>query len=308
MQRRRSIAITVACLGTLVSAPSFANGTVFIRKSGGALEIRSVPAGTVVLTFDDGPSEYTARVLEILRENSVPATFFVVGECAVERPGMLSAILRDGHELGNHTYHHPRLDTVSRRVMAREVALTQAAITGQTGRATRLFRPPYIHTGPPDSATMIVVDALTRKGFVVVGEDFDPGDWARPGADVIVQRSTGPEGGIVLLHDGGGDRSQTVKALPGIIAWYRARGMRFATIGAALGLERLEVMPRPSISDRLSAGLLQARLASAKWTSRYVSLKRVAAALVLLAIGGLLGFRWGARRTLGDQRSGGSRP
>jgi poly-beta-1,6 N-acetyl-D-glucosamine synthase len=206
-------------------------------------ELRSVdpPAGTVVLTFDDGPDPtWTPKILDVLERHDVPATFFVLGSRVAENPSLTRRMQDEGHEIGSHTYSHRHvtdLDDVELRV---QLSLTQTALVGGAGIRTSLFRPPY-------SSTVEAVTEADRRqladiaddGYLLVFSDLDSRDWTRPGVDEIVESAT-PEpgdGAIVLLHDGGGDRSQTVAALDRLIPRLQDRGFTFRTVSDVVGGE-----------------------------------------------------------------------
>uniref|UniRef100_UPI0017CAA101 bifunctional polysaccharide deacetylase/glycosyltransferase family 2 protein n=1 Tax=Sporichthya sp. TaxID=65475 RepID=UPI0017CAA101 len=204
------------------------------------LTSRALPARTVALTFDDGPDpRWTPRVLDVLRRERVPATFFVVGSRVVEHGGIVRRTLAEGHEVGSHTYTHENLATLPAWRSRLELSLDQLALAGAAGINTSLFRPPYSAT--PDALTdrdVAMLRRVTDAGYVVALSDQDSRDWQRPGVDRIVASATptGSAGTIVLMHDAGGDRSQTLAALPGIIERYRAAGYEFTTLTGGLGL------------------------------------------------------------------------
>jgi peptidoglycan-N-acetylglucosamine deacetylase len=193
----------------------------------GPTPVRNGPRGrrVVALTFDDGPSAYTAQVLSVLKRKHARGTFFEVGQEIPGRTGTSRAILRSGSELADHSMHHENFP--SRASMDETADRIQAA----TGFRPCLFRPPG---GAYDSR---VVSDAHSLGMTTVLWDVDPTDWKRPGADAIYSRvvSNTQPGSIVLMHDGGGDRSQTVAALPRIIHTLRERGYRFATVSHLLG-------------------------------------------------------------------------
>ncbi len=177
----------------------------------------------IYLTFDDGPSPYTQPILDLLAEYDAKATFFVIGRAAARHPELIEAISEAGHGLGNHTYSHPFLPKVSRQWMAYEVFNTSAAIGG---RDNGCLRPPY------GAYTSTVAKNAEGWGYQLVLWTIDPRDWARPGARAIAHHVIGrahPDG-VVVLHDGGGDRSQTVAALEIILPALRKQGYRFAAM------------------------------------------------------------------------------
>ncbi|MBX9797188.1 glycosyltransferase [Sphingomonas sp.] len=213
----------------------------------------------VALTFDDGPdANWTPQILDILETKHVPATFFIVGESALEHPGILRRIVADGSELGNHTYTHPNLALVSSGGSRIEMNATQRLIQAYTGRSTRLFRAPYFGDAEPTTADELGPALIAQQqGYTIVGLHADPNDWQRPGADAIVQQTinavTNPRPdysqNIVLLHDGGGDRAQTVAALPRLIDELHRRGYRFVPVSTLAGLSMDDVMPRVTGTD-----------------------------------------------------------
>jgi len=207
----------------------------------------------VALTFDDGPDpNWTPPILDVLKREKVPATFFVIGENALANPLLLQRMVEEGHELGNHTYTHPNLALASTPITKLELNLTQRLLEAYTGRSTRLFRAPYFGDAEPTTADELLPALVAQaQGYTVVGLHADPGDWKRPGAQSIADQtvasieSATPElsRNIVLLHDGGGDRAQTVAALPQLIERLRARGYRFVPVSTLAGLNREAVMP-----------------------------------------------------------------
>lgn len=196
-----------------------------------------VPERTIVLTFDDGPSSYTPRILQVLERYRVPATFFVIGTHVTAYPDVLRRIAADGDEVGVHTFTHPDLAAVAPWRERLELDTTQLAIASATGRTTNLLRPPFSST--PDALTAPDWQSIARAGrYRVVLADLDTRDWARPGVGHIVAAATpaGSAGAVVMLHDGGGDRSETVAALQQLIPALLARGYRFRTVTQALGV------------------------------------------------------------------------
>jgi cellulose synthase/poly-beta-1,6-N-acetylglucosamine synthase-like glycosyltransferase/spore germination protein YaaH/peptidoglycan/xylan/chitin deacetylase (PgdA/CDA1 family) len=219
----------------------------------------------VTLTFDDGPDpKYTPHILDILKGKNVPATFFVVGENAAENLSLLRRTYDEGHEIGNHTFTHPRFTEISPDRIKRELNATERLFESKLGVNTILFRPPYGIDHQPDSADEVVLLPIPQSlGYVIVGARIDPHDWGSegavrpPGADEIVkevlaQASTG-KGNIVLLHDGGGDRSATIVALPRIIDGLRAQGNQIVSVSELLGQTRSQVMPPLNPNERLLA-------------------------------------------------------
>jgi cellulose synthase/poly-beta-1,6-N-acetylglucosamine synthase-like glycosyltransferase/peptidoglycan/xylan/chitin deacetylase (PgdA/CDA1 family)/spore germination protein YaaH len=227
--------------------------------------------GLVALTFDDGPDPtWTPRILDVLKRYSVPATFFVIGENGLTERGLLTRELAEGHEIGSHTYTHPNLGRTSPRETRLELNATQRLFQAFTGHSLRLFRAPYFGDAEPTTADEIVPVAEAQSmGYLSVGLHVDPGDWKRPGVQTIVDQTiagvmagpkTCPEDAeancsrnIVLLHDAGGDRAQTVAALPAIIEGLRQRGFRFVPVSELANLPRQLVNPPIAQSDLLAA-------------------------------------------------------
>jgi cellulose synthase/poly-beta-1,6-N-acetylglucosamine synthase-like glycosyltransferase/peptidoglycan/xylan/chitin deacetylase (PgdA/CDA1 family)/spore germination protein YaaH len=209
----------------------------------------------VSLTFDDGPDpEWTPKILDILKARGVKAAFFIVGHNGEFNPGLVKRIVAEGHEIGNHTYTHANLTKISRTRMRLELDATQRLIESLTGRSTTLFRPPYNADSTPSRLEELVPLKFAESdemGYTVVLEKIDPQDWSRPGAGVILQRvkEQRKDGNIILLHDAGGDRSQTVEALPRILDWLEARGDQIVPIGELLNIPRDDLMPPVSASS-----------------------------------------------------------
>ncbi|HTQ15240.1 MAG TPA: glycosyltransferase [Rhizomicrobium sp.] len=207
----------------------------------------------VALTFDDGPDpEWTPQILDILKARHVPATFFDIGANAESNPGLVQEEIADGNEVGSHTFTHPNLADVTPEAVRIELNATQRLFEALTGHSLRLFRPPYLGDAEPtDGDEILPVKEAQDLGYLTVGEHVDPVDWALPGVDAIVNRTldqihrSRPDmpRNIVLLHDAGGDRSQTVAALPIIIDRLRAEGYRFVPVSSLAGLTPAQAMP-----------------------------------------------------------------
>jgi peptidoglycan/xylan/chitin deacetylase (PgdA/CDA1 family) len=179
----------------------------------------------VALSFDDGPSEYTPEFLDALRHQGVPGTFFEIGQEMPSRESTMRRIMREGDEIGDHTMHHTELPGYA------EIAPTAARIAAIAHFRPCLFRPPG---GAVDSS---VIAAAAEAGMKTIAWDVDPADWSTPGTDAIYSRivDTAQPGSIILMHDGGGDRSETLAALPRVIDTLRSRGYGFETVTRLLG-------------------------------------------------------------------------
>lgn len=215
--------------------------TYVIKKMG-------VMSKVAVLTFDDGPSrEYTPAILDILKKEHVPAAFFIVGINAEQNLPLLARIYKEGHEIGNHTFTHPNLAQISRERVQLELNTTKRIIESVTGHATVLFRPPYNADAEPRTMDEIIpVMEAKENGYITIGESVDPNDWEpHVTADSIVNRviKQNKLGSILLFHDAGGNRSQTVKALPAVIKYYRDKGYRFVSLSEFMQMNKQELMP-----------------------------------------------------------------
>jgi peptidoglycan/xylan/chitin deacetylase (PgdA/CDA1 family) len=197
----------------------------------GALAYRhGPPRKLVALTFDDGPSVYTERFVRMLKANDAVATFFMIGEqLGGSYRAVLREELRDGDALGDHTWSHPNL--LAMGGVRGQLQRTLLAIRGLSGYTPCIFRPPY---GAYDAA---VVRAARALGLATIMWSVDPSDYTLPGVATIARRvlAAATPGAIVISHDGGGPRAQTLAAYPAIIAALRARGYRFVTVPELLG-------------------------------------------------------------------------
>jgi cellulose synthase/poly-beta-1,6-N-acetylglucosamine synthase-like glycosyltransferase/spore germination protein YaaH/peptidoglycan/xylan/chitin deacetylase (PgdA/CDA1 family) len=215
----------------------------------------------VVLTFDDGPDpNYTPRILDILKRENIPAAFFIVGMNAESNLPILKRISREGYEIGNHSFTHPNMATISGERAEAEMEATRLLIEAFTGRSTILFRAPYNADAEP--STFVEVKPVERgkvHHYYTVGESIDPEDWdTKDGVNadsifnrVVRQYNNNREKGIILLHDAGGNREATVRALPRIIQYFKSIGVKFATIGEILNKPKDVIMP-PVHSESIS--------------------------------------------------------
>ncbi|GAA4164444.1 glycosyltransferase [Phytohabitans flavus] len=222
-------------------------GPVLRIDPDGTVTSRAMPRRTIALTFDDGPDpQWTPRILDVLARHGAHATFFQVGSQVNAHPDLARRVVAEGHEIGSHTFSHAWLsDTPSWR-RGLELTLTRNAIAAATGRAPVLVRPPY--SSRPDAVTAADYAALRQAagaGHLVVLTDLDTEDWSRPGVDAIVAKAEPAKdrGAVVMLHDSGGDRAQTVTALDVLIPRLQARGYRFTTVSEALALPAVEPAP-----------------------------------------------------------------
>jgi cellulose synthase/poly-beta-1,6-N-acetylglucosamine synthase-like glycosyltransferase/spore germination protein YaaH/peptidoglycan/xylan/chitin deacetylase (PgdA/CDA1 family) len=217
----------------------------------------------IVISFDDGPDRrWTPRILDVLKEKHAPAVFFVVGEQANASPDLLKREYNEGHEIGNHTFTHPQFDEISHTQLKWELNLTQRLIESTLGVKSLLFRPPYGIDHQPEYAEEVVQLPYPQElGYIIVGQKIDPDDWRvdgskpqRPAEEIAEEvLRQAKNGNIVLLHDGGGDRAQTVAALPLIIDRLRANGYELTSVSDLLGKNRAGVMVPLTFREWLGA-------------------------------------------------------
>jgi cellulose synthase/poly-beta-1,6-N-acetylglucosamine synthase-like glycosyltransferase/spore germination protein YaaH/peptidoglycan/xylan/chitin deacetylase (PgdA/CDA1 family) len=208
-----------------------------------------IPPNGIVLSFDDGPDQaWTPQILDILTREKVPAVFFVVGEQAQRFPDILGQMAKGGFYVGNHTYLHPDISTISDNRIHLELNRTNRLIETVYGRKTALFRPPYnTDTTPTDPVQLRALDEVNRLGYIIMGANIDAEDWQKPGVEQIVKNvETGlanQVGHVIVMHDAGGERSQTVEALKILIPDLRAKGYQFMSLDQATGINRNLLMP-----------------------------------------------------------------
>ncbi|WP_312633389.1 bifunctional polysaccharide deacetylase/glycosyltransferase family 2 protein [Streptomyces noursei] len=238
---------------------SVENGGPVISAGGSKPVSLTPPAHTVVLTFDDGPDPtWTPKVLATLERHHVPATFFLVGTGVATHPDLVARMAKDHDELGLHSFTHPYLPSLPGWQRNLEMREDQLAVAGAAGVTSNLFRPPYSSgadaVGNADWATM---RQLGKQGYLTVLVTQDSEDWQKPGVKTIVRNATPPgsTGQVVLFHDAGGDRAQTVAALDTLIPRLKARGYRFQTVSQAFHLADAN-LPSSTGEHLLGVGLL----------------------------------------------------
>ena len=269
------------------------------------------PARKVALTFDDGPDpRYTPQILDALREAGVPATFFIIGVNGELHPNLLRREVAEGHEIGNHTFTHPDISLISRTQFELQLSATERLLAAVVGRQSLMFRPPFGTDSEPETTDQLrKIELASQQGYLIVGMQIDPDDWQRPGVEEIVQRTVSMaergDGNVILLHDSGGDRSQTVQAVPLIVEELRNRGFQFVSVSELLGRSRDEVMPPVTPdslwqiwTDRLAFGVLNLTAVIIHWL---FLLSIVLGIARLMFIGVLAVYqRWFQRRPVYD--------
>jgi cellulose synthase/poly-beta-1,6-N-acetylglucosamine synthase-like glycosyltransferase/peptidoglycan/xylan/chitin deacetylase (PgdA/CDA1 family) len=264
------------------------------------------PGKRLALTFDDGPDpRWTPKVLEVLRREHAPATFFMVGSQAARHPDIVRDVQAAGHEIGNHTFTHAGMAAGPGWLRRGQVHLTEAVLVGITGHYPRFIRPPYSAT--TDAVTPSTDRALAKAAggrYIIALADYDSRDWAKPGVAKIVRNATPPtgRGGVIMLHDSGGNRRQTVAALARIIPELRARGYSFVALRDMLGLTQAEAEPAAPWLERArgtmflwAVGMSFWLTGALGWIIGGVGLLVVARVLVVLPLAGVQVRRTRAR-------------
>ncbi|MFI5311673.1 MAG: glycosyltransferase, partial [Gemmatimonadales bacterium] len=213
----------------------------------------------VALTFDDGPDpRWTPAILDTLRSRGAKATFFVVGKNAEEYPGLLRRIVREGHEIGNHTWTHPNLELTNPLVARLELTMTGRLLETLVNRRTALFRPPYFgDAAPTTSGELDPIGMATDLGYLTIGVNIDSEDWRLSDPDSILRRTleirsdSRDSNHVVLLHDSGGDRQATVAVLGPLIDSLRANGDSLVLASELGGISREEAMPPVAATTQL---------------------------------------------------------
>ena len=260
--------------------------------------------GMLALTFDDGPDpRWTPAILDILKRENVPATFFIIGKNGQAYPDLMRRMVSEGHEVGNHTFTHPNLGEIPASLTELELNATQRLIESVIGRSTVLFRPPYFGDAEADKPSE-VEPAIQAKdlGYIMVGVRIDPDDWQLPvSPDQIVQKTinramdSNPEtrGQVILLHDSGGDRSATIAALPTLIHELKARGFKFVLVSELAGYSRDQVMPLIPPSERVftrADAVAFFFLSTGGWTLQWIYVIGILLGLSRLLFVGSLAF------------------
>ncbi len=222
----------------------------------------------VALTFDDGPDpEWTPKILDILKRYNVRGTFLMIGEEAQNNVGIMQRAYREGHEIGNHTFTHPDISEISTNTLDLQMNATERLFASKLGVQPLYFRPPYSIDQEPDTNDQAApIERIQGLGYVIVGNKIDTNDWdehprksPKEITDSVFQQidemkvRPWARGSVILLHDGGGNRSPTVAALPMLIELLRDRGFEIVPVSQLLGKTRAEVMPALTPKQRWQA-------------------------------------------------------
>jgi cellulose synthase/poly-beta-1,6-N-acetylglucosamine synthase-like glycosyltransferase/peptidoglycan/xylan/chitin deacetylase (PgdA/CDA1 family) len=225
-------------------------------------------AKKVALSFDDGPDpDWTPKVLDVLKKYNVKGTFLMIGEVAEDNVGLMQRVYREGHEIGNHTFTHPDISDISTSQLDLELNLTERLYGSKLGVHPLFFRPPYSIDQEPDTNDQAApVDHIQSRGYTILGNKLDTNDWdehptksPQEITDSILKQlddmQSHPDrmGSIILMHDGGGNRSATVNALPLLITTLRAHGYQFVPVSELIGKTRDQVMPPLNAAQRREA-------------------------------------------------------
>ncbi len=241
----------------------------------------------VAITFDDGPDpQWTPKILDVLKQKKATATFFLIGIQTDKFSGLAKRIYAEGHTIGNHTFTHPDVSGISTGYMKVELNLTERLFASMMGIRATLMRPPYAIDEEPDTSDQVrPLEIPQEMGYITVGNRIDPNDWSdnpRRSAEQIssyVLSHLPPCklenlrcGNIILLHDGGGNRAETVRALPMIIDGVRAKGYEIAPVYELLGMQKANVMaplPRAELwaarLDRFGFWMFDAVIIAITW-------------------------------------------
>jgi peptidoglycan-N-acetylglucosamine deacetylase len=186
----------------------------------------------VAITFDDGPNPvYTPQILDIFSKAKGKATFFMIGEQMTNHPEVVKHVADQGHEIGNHTFTHPKLSQLSVEDCREEIDQTEKLIEEMTGQRPVVFRPPYLDYNQD------TVSIVQQKGYSMIGAlNLEAQDWEQPGVEHILEKSRDvvKNGGILIFHDGFGDRSQTIEAVRMLVSELTSQDYQLVTVSELL--------------------------------------------------------------------------
>ena len=267
-------------------------------------------AHRVALTFDDGPdARWTPAILDTLAAHNVKGTFFMIGTAVESNMRLARRVLAEGHEIGNHTFTHPNLSLLPQYVVGLELDFTQRLLEATLDRRVIFFRAPFFGDAEPTTPDELIPAAIASdRGYVIAGLHLDSQDWARPGVDSIIQNvlESRPKGNVVLLHDGGGDRSQTLAALGPLIDSLRARGDTLVTLSALADsgiLQSMPPLPKGAEQTRLIELAAFGLFGAGEWLLTWLFLIAVVLGLARVAIVGSLAIVQRIRELRADRRA-----
>src|SRR3954465_4799233 len=246
------------------------------------------PGRRIALTFDDGPDpKGTPKTAAILRDQHVPGAVFVIGSQAARDRGLLRKLVAQGNELGNHTFTHTSLSDGPMGQGRAQLDRPEGVIVGAPGHFTGLVRPPYSATSDAiDPRQERQLARVAGKRYLIVLTDYDSKDWERRGAASIVRSATpkGSRGGVIMFHDGGGKRDETVAALRQLIPRLKSRGFRFVSVSQLAGLPATATHPVAAPAERTRGRIFSWSVGLAFFLTSLFS-------ALILAVGLLLGLR-----------------
>ena len=245
----------------------------------------------IALTFDDGPDgNWTAPMLDTLKKYNAPATFFVIGQNVERHIGLMRRVVREGHEFGNHTYTHPNLALVPAFFVKLELAATARLLEAVLDKRSVFFRPPYFGDAEPTTTDVLEpVEIATNMGYITVGVHIDSEDWRNPPSDSVVRNvlEARGRGNVVLLHDGGGNRSNTLGALGPMIDSLRARGDTLVLLSSLAGVSHEQAtlaLPPRSAAQRTIELATFGMLGILEWTVYWLFLAAVVLGVLRLLV------------------------
>jgi cellulose synthase/poly-beta-1,6-N-acetylglucosamine synthase-like glycosyltransferase/peptidoglycan/xylan/chitin deacetylase (PgdA/CDA1 family)/spore germination protein YaaH len=264
----------------------------------------------VALTFDDGPDkDWTPAILDTLASRHAPGTFFMIGTAVESNIRLARRVLAAGNEVGNHTFTHPNMSLLSPRLMRFEMDFNERLLEAALDRRILFFRAPYFGDAEPTTADELIPAGIASdRGYIIAGLHLDSEDWQRPGVNAIVRNvlEARSHGNVVLLHDGGGDRSQTLAAIGPLIDSLRARGDTLVPLSALAGDGKLVAMPPLLPADeatRLSELAGFATIGAIEWVMTWLFLIAVVLGLGRVAFVGILAIVQRSREILQQRRA-----
>ena len=284
--------------------------TVSVYPTPWIVERFGAQAHRVALTFDDGPDKrWTPAILDTLASRNVPATFFMIGTAVESNIRLARRVMAEGHEIGNHTFTHPNLALLPQAIVRFELDFNQRLLEATLDRRVVFFRAPFFGDAEPTTADELVPAAIASdRGYIIAGLHLDSEDWERPGVDVIVRNvlNARSRGNVVLLHDGGGDRAQTLAAIGPLIDSLRARGDTLVALSALVGDGKLIGMPPLPRGDEASRVLEFAGFAAiggGEWLLTWLFLVAVVLGLSRVAVVGVLAIVQRTREIVRERRA-----